>query len=39
MCGEITEDMCCQVIMNIAFNVLEFARQNGGHAEHVIHKG
>jgi hypothetical protein len=31
MSGEITEDMCCRVITNVAVRVLEAARQNGGH--------
>jgi hypothetical protein len=35
-CNEITEDVCCRVI-NIC--VEEVARCNGGHIEHLIHRG
>jgi hypothetical protein len=38
-CSEITEDMCCQVINNITVHVSEVARCNGGHIEHLIHRG
>jgi Flp pilus assembly protein TadB len=37
-CNEITEDMCCQVVNNITVCV-EVARHNGGHIEHLIHRG
>jgi hypothetical protein len=36
-CNEITEDMCHQVI-NITVRA-EVARCNGGHTEHLIHRG
>jgi AraC-like DNA-binding protein len=38
-CNEITEDMCRQVINNITVRVEEVARRNGGHIEHLIHRG
>jgi hypothetical protein len=37
-CNEITEDMCRRVI-NITVRVEEVARRNGGHIEHLIHRG
>jgi hypothetical protein len=38
-CNEITEDMCCQEINNITVRAEEDARCNGGHIEHLIHRG
>jgi hypothetical protein len=38
-CNEITEDMCRQVINIITIRVEEVARRNGGHTEHLIHRG
>jgi hypothetical protein len=38
-CNEITEDMCRRVINNITVRVVEVARRNGGHIEHLIHRG
>jgi hypothetical protein len=38
-CSEITEDICCQVINNITVRVEGVARHNGGHIEHLIHRG
>jgi hypothetical protein len=38
-CNEITEDMCRQVINNIAVCAEEVARHNGAHIEHLIHRG
>jgi hypothetical protein len=38
-CNEITEDMFCQIINNIIVCVVEGARHNGGHTEHLIHRG
>jgi hypothetical protein len=37
--NEITEDMCRQVINHITARVEESARRNGGHIEHLIHRG
>lgn len=39
ICGEIMEDVCCQVITNVAIRVSEVAWQNSGYTDHVIHKG
>jgi hypothetical protein len=39
VCNEITEDMCHQVINNFTVRVEEVARCNGGHIEHLIHRG
>jgi hypothetical protein len=36
--NEITEDMCRRVI-NITVRVEEVARRNGGHTEHLSHRG
>jgi hypothetical protein len=33
------EDMCCRVINNIIVHVEQVARHNGGHTEHLIHRG
>jgi phenylpyruvate tautomerase PptA (4-oxalocrotonate tautomerase family) len=38
-CSEVTEDMCHQVINIITVHVEEVARRNGGHIEHLIHRG
>jgi hypothetical protein len=38
-CNKITEDMCHQVINNITVCAEEVARYNGGHTEHLIHRG
>jgi hypothetical protein len=38
-CNEITEDMCHRVINIITVPVEEIARRNGGHIEHLIHRG
>jgi hypothetical protein len=38
-CNEITEDMCRRVINNITVSVEGVARCNGGHNEHLIHRG
>jgi phenylpyruvate tautomerase PptA (4-oxalocrotonate tautomerase family) len=38
-CSEITEDMCRRVINSITVHVEEVARHNGGHIEHLIHRG
>jgi hypothetical protein len=38
-CNEITEDMYRRVINNITVRVEEDARRNGGHIEHLIHRG
>jgi hypothetical protein len=38
-CNGITEDMCRQVLNNITFRVEEVTRRNGGHTEHLIHRG
>jgi hypothetical protein len=38
-CNEITEDMCHGVINNITVRVEEVARRNGGHIEHLVHRG
>jgi hypothetical protein len=38
-CNEITVDMCCQVTNNITVCVEEVARRNGGHINHLIHRG
>jgi hypothetical protein len=38
-CNEITEDMCRQVINNITVRVEEVTRRNGGHIEHLLHRG
>jgi hypothetical protein len=38
-CNEITEDMCRRVINNITVRVEEVARRNGGHTEHLVHRG
>jgi hypothetical protein len=35
----ITEDMCRRVVNNITVHVKEVARHNGGHIEHLIHRG
>jgi hypothetical protein len=35
----ITEDMCRRVINKITVRVEEVARRNGGHIEHLIHRG
>jgi hypothetical protein len=37
--NEITEDMCRRVINNITVRVEGVARSNGGHIEHLIHRG
>jgi hypothetical protein len=39
ICGKIMEDMCHQVNTNTDIRALEVAQQNGGHIEHIIHKG
>jgi hypothetical protein len=36
--NKITEDMCCHVII-ITVCVEEVTRRNGGHIEHLIHRG
>jgi hypothetical protein len=36
--NEITEDMCCRVI-NITVDIQEVVRHNGGHIEHLVHRG
>jgi hypothetical protein len=38
-CNEITEDMCRRVISNTTVRVEEVARRNGGHIEHMVHRG
>jgi hypothetical protein len=38
-CNEITEDMCHRVINNITVHTEEAAKLNGGHTEHLIHRG
>jgi hypothetical protein len=38
-CSKITEDMCQRVIINITVLVEEVARGNGGHTEHLFHRG
>jgi hypothetical protein len=38
-CIEITGDMCHLVIDNITGHVEEVAGRNGGHLEHLIHRG
>jgi hypothetical protein len=38
-CNEITEVMCRRVINSITVHVEEVARHNGGHIEHLIHRG
>jgi hypothetical protein len=38
-CNEITEDMCRRVINKIRVRTEEVARRNGGHIEHLIHRG
>jgi hypothetical protein len=38
-CSKITEDMCCRVINSITVHVEEVSRCNGGHIEHLIHRG
>jgi hypothetical protein len=37
--NEITQDMCLRVINNIRVRVEEAAKLNGGHIEHLIHRG
>jgi hypothetical protein len=37
--NERTEDMCRRVINNITVRVEEVAIRNGGHIEHLIHRG
>lgn len=39
MYGEITQDMCYYMIMNIAVHVSETAQQISGHGDHVIQVG
>jgi hypothetical protein len=36
---QISEEMCRQVIIIITVRVDEVARRNGGHIEHLIHRG
>jgi hypothetical protein len=38
-CNKLTEDMCRQEINNITVRVEEVSRRNGGHIEHLIHRG
>jgi hypothetical protein len=38
-CNKVTEDMCRRVINNITVRVEGVARRNGGHTEHLIHRG
>jgi hypothetical protein len=38
-CNETSEDMCRRVINITTVRVEEVARRNGGHIEHLIHKG
>jgi hypothetical protein len=37
--NEITEDMCRRITNIITVRVEEVARRNGGHIEHLIHRG
>jgi hypothetical protein len=38
-CNKVTEDMCRRVINNTTVCVEEVAICNGGHIEHLIHRG
>jgi hypothetical protein len=38
-CTERSEDMCHRVMNNITVRVEGVARRNGGHTEHLIHRG
>ena len=39
LCRAISEDLCRKVVTNARVRLQEIVRQNGGHIEHVLHKG
>jgi len=37
LCRALSEDLCRKAVTNARVRLQEFARQNGGHIEHVLH--